>query len=126
MAWQLSSPKNKQTRVPMTDSAEELTPTALAARLAQGDPVVVLDVREPWEFDLASMPDSTLIPLSTLPTAANRLERDAEYVVLCHHGMRSEMAASWLRAHGFARVLNLVGGIDAWSVEVDASVPRYS
>lgn len=109
----------------MTDDFDDLTPADLAARRARGDAVMVLDVREPWEFDLASLPDSTLIPLSTLPTAANRLDRDAEYVVLCHHGMRSEMAANWLRAQGFMRVRNLTGGIDAWSVEVDASIPRY-
>lgn len=109
----------------MTDDVDDLTPADLAARRARGDVVTVLDVREPWEFDLASLPDSMLIPLSTLPTAANRLDPDAEYVVLCHHGMRSEMAANWLRTQGFMRVRNLVGGIDAWSVEVDASIPRY-
>ncbi len=109
----------------MTDDLDDLTPADLAARRARGDVVTVLDVREPWEFDLASLPDSMLIPLSTLPTAANRLDPAAEYVVLCHHGMRSEMAANWLRAQGFMRVRNLVGGIDAWSVEVDASTPRY-
>lgn len=109
----------------MIDESSEITPIALSARLAQGDVVVVLDVREPWEFDLASVPNSTLVPLSTLPSAVNRLERDAEYVVLCHHGMRSDMAANWMRAQGYERVRNLVGGIDAWSLEVDASVPRY-
>jgi rhodanese-related sulfurtransferase len=109
----------------MTDDFDDLTPADLAARRARGDAVMVLDVREPWEYDLASLPDSTLIPLSTLPTAANRLDRDVEYVVLCHHGMRSEMAANWLRAQGFTKVRNLTGGIDAWSVEVDASIPRY-
>ena len=86
---------------------------------------MVLDVREPWEFDLASLPNSTLVPLSTLPSAINRLEREADYVVMCHHGMRSDMAANWMRAQGYGRVRNLVGGIDAWSVEVDSSIPRY-
>lgn len=103
----------------------EISTIDLAARLGAGDALVVLDVREPWEFDLASLANSTLVPLSTLPTAINRLDREAEYVVLCHHGMRSEMAANWMRSQGFPRVLNLLGGIDAWSLEVDANIPRY-
>lgn len=107
------------------DTSDELTPPALAARLARGDALVLLDVREPWEFDLASLPNSTLVPLSTLPSAVNRLDQSLEYVVLCHHGMRSDMAASWLRTQGFARVSNLTGGIDAWSTTVDPMVPRY-
>jgi sulfur-carrier protein adenylyltransferase/sulfurtransferase len=108
-------------RSPMTD----IEPAALAARLAQGDALFVLDVREPWEYDLASVANSTLVPLSTLPSAINRLDPAVEYVVLCHHGMRSEMAANWMRAQGYTQVLNLVGGIDAWSTEVDPTVPRY-
>jgi rhodanese-related sulfurtransferase len=65
------------------------------------------------------------MPLATLSSAAQRLARDAHYVVLCHHGMRSDMAATWLRGQGFANVRNLTGGIDAWSLTVDASIPRY-
>ena len=109
----------------MIDDSIEMSATTLAARLAQGDAVVVLDVREPWEFDIASVPNSTLVPLSTLPSAINRLDRDAEYVVICHHGSRSDMAANWMRAQGYSSVRNLVGGIEAWSLEVDSSVPRY-
>jgi rhodanese-related sulfurtransferase len=107
------------------DTHTEITPRELATRLARGDALCLLDVREPWEYDLASLPQSTLVPLSTLPTAVNRLERDVTYVVLCHHGMRSDMAANWMRSHDFPHVLNLEGGIDAWSVDVDPSVPRY-
>lgn len=106
-------------------SPTEITPAQLAARMEQGDALVVLDVREPWEFDTANLPNSTLVPLATLPGAISRLERTAEYVVLCHHGMRSDMAANWMRAQGFPRVLNLVGGIDAYSATVDSGVPRY-
>lgn len=103
----------------------ELSPAELAMRIVNGDAPLLIDVREPWEFDLANLANSTLIPLSTLPTAVNELDKETEYVVLCHHGMRSEMAASWLRSQGFTRVLNLVGGIDAWSLDVDPQVPRY-
>ena len=103
----------------------EITATELAARLAKGDAVVVLDVREPWEFDIASLPNTTLVPLQSLPSAINRLDPDAEYVVICHHGSRSDMAANWMRSQGYASVRNLVGGIEAWSLEVDSTVPRY-
>lgn len=107
------------------DVSDDLTPTELAARQARGDALMVLDVRELWEYELARVPNSTLVPLSTLPSAVNELDREREYVVLCHHGMRSDMAANWMRAHGFARVHNLAGGIDAWSTDVDPTVPRY-
>jgi sulfur-carrier protein adenylyltransferase/sulfurtransferase len=107
------------------DAATDITPGELAARLARGDALFILDVREPWEYDLACVPNSTLVPLSTLPTAINRLNRELTYVVLCHHGMRSDMAANWMRTHDFPHVLNLTGGIDAWSNDVDPSVPRY-
>jgi adenylyltransferase/sulfurtransferase len=110
---------------PMSAPSADITATEVAARLAAGDAFMVIDVREPWEFDVASIANSTLIPLSTMPTASARLDKDAEYVVLCHHGMRSAMAANWLRGQGFTRVLNMVGGIDAWSLDVDPAVPQY-
>lgn len=103
----------------------DIDPVTLAGRLANGDALVILDVREPWEFDRASLADSSLVPLATLPSVINRLEREVEYVVLCHHGARSDMAANFMRAQGFPRVHNLVGGIDAWSLQVDSTVPRY-
>ena len=109
----------------MIDDYTDLSVLALAARLAQNDAPVVLDVREPWEFDTASLPNSMLVPMSTLPSAINRLERVLEYVVLCHHGTRSEMAANFMRSRGFPRVHNVLGGIEAWSIEVDSTVPRY-
>ena len=66
-----------------------------------------------------------LIPLSTLPNAVNELDSDREYVVYCHHGMRSAMAANWLKSRGFQHVYNMTGGIDAWSVNIDRSVAQY-
>lgn len=108
-----------------TEMFEDTNPTALAARLATGDTPVLLDVREPWEHAIAALPGSVLIPLGTLQQRTSALDAHAEYVVYCHHGGRSAMAAQWLRSQGFARVANLEGGIDAWSLEVDASVPRY-
>ena len=103
----------------------ELSPTDLAARLARGDTITLLDVREQWEYETVHLAGSVLLPLSELTHGSTSLDKNAEYIALCHHGMRSEMAASWLRNQGFARVINLVGGIDAYSVEVDPSLERY-
>ncbi|MCE9602235.1 MAG: molybdopterin-synthase adenylyltransferase MoeB [Gemmatimonadetes bacterium] len=105
--------------------ATSITPRQLAARLARGDALRVIDVREPWEHAVASLEPAELIPMQTIPARHSALPRETEYVVLCHHGMRSAMVADYLRTVGFTRVLNLEGGIDRWSVEVDPSVSRY-
>ena len=102
-----------------------ISPTELKSRLDKGDQLVLLDVREQWEFDLAKLNGSTLIPLATLPQSLDKLKRDAEIVAICHHGMRSADATNFLLQQGFSNVKNLVGGIDAWSAHVDRSVPRY-
>jgi rhodanese-related sulfurtransferase len=102
-----------------------ITPTELKSRLDKGDQVVLLDVRDQWEFDTAKLKGSTLIPLTTLPQSLDKLNRDAEIIAICHHGMRSADATNFLLQQGFSNVKNLVGGIDAWSVQVDHSVPRY-
>jgi len=103
----------------------ELTPAELAARLAAGQAPLLLDVREPYEHAIARLPDARLVPLGTLAGALPTLDPAQEVVVLCHHGMRSAAAASFLREHGFRRVWNLTGGIDRWSREVDPDVARY-
>jgi rhodanese-related sulfurtransferase len=82
-------------------------------------------VREPYEHSLAKLDGSVLIPLGTLPQSLEKLDRDVEIVAYCHHGMRSADAVGFLLQQGFTNVKNLVGGIDAWSVQVDPSVPRY-
>jgi len=86
---------------------------------------VLLDVREPWENSLAKLEGSVLVPLGTLPQSLSRLDRNAEIIAYCHHGMRSADATGFLLQQGFPNVKNLVGGIDAWSIQVDGSVPRY-
>ncbi|MFN0099950.1 MAG: molybdopterin-synthase adenylyltransferase MoeB [Gemmatimonadaceae bacterium] len=108
-----------------TAAATEIAPAALAVRLARGDAIRVIDVREPWEHEIAHLEHATLAPMQTIPSAHRAWDRQAEYVVYCHHGMRSGMVADYLRATGFTRVLNLDGGIDRWSLEVDPSVARY-
>lgn len=102
-----------------------ITPKELKARIDRGDKLVLLDVREPWENALAKLEGSILIPLGTLPHSLAKLDRNAEIIAYCHHGMRSADATGFLLQQGFPNVKNLVGGIDAWSVQVDNSVPRY-
>jgi rhodanese-related sulfurtransferase len=93
--------------------------------MRDGSPVALVDVREPYEWSIARLPNARLIPLNSLPQAVHSLDRAAEIVVYCHHGVRSAAAAAWLRDQGFVRVLNLVGGIDRWSLDVDPSQRRY-
>ena len=106
-------------------AAPEMTPRELATRLARGDELDVIDVREPYEWEIARIPGARLIPLGTLPRALSSLDPRREIVLHCHHGIRSARGADLLRGAGFTRVWNLAGGIDRWSGEVDASVPRY-
>jgi adenylyltransferase/sulfurtransferase len=107
------------------DIADEITPLRLDARLREGAAIAVLDVREPYEWAIARLPDARLVPLGSLPQAVHSLDRKAEIVVYCHHGSRSAAAADWLRDQGFGKVRNLVGGIDRWTLEVDPSMRRY-
>ncbi len=93
-------------------------------RLEVGDRPLLLDVREPWEFDVARIEGCRLIPMGELPERFSELDPAAETVVICHHGSRSAYVARALGEVGFARVLNLQGGLDAYS-DVDESVPRY-
>ncbi len=102
-----------------------ITVRELKDRLDKGDKVFLLDVREPHEFSMAKIEGSTLIPLGTLPQSLNQLDPTDEIVALCHKGMRSADAVGFLLQQGFSDVKNLIGGIDAWSVEIDHSVPRY-
>jgi rhodanese-related sulfurtransferase len=104
---------------------DDITPASLAARLRDGAALALLDVREPAEWSIARLPDARLVPLNSLPRAVHSLDRDAELVVYCHHGVRSAAAVAWLRDRGFAKVRNLTGGIDRWSLEVDPAVRRY-
>ena len=85
---------------------------------------MLLDVREPWEFDVARIEGSRLIPMGEIPERFSELDPAAETVVICHHGSRSAYVTRMLGEAGFARVFNLQGGLDAYS-DVDESVPRY-
>jgi rhodanese-related sulfurtransferase len=104
-----------------------MTPAEVAERLAAGEPVYLLDVRQPWEHEAAALPGSVLIPLGELLQRREEVEppEDAWVVVYCHHGIRSLSGAALLEQLGFPRVVSLAGGIDAWSLQVDPQVPRY-
>ena len=109
--------------VPREDGAiVALAPKAVAARLAGAQ---VIDVREPWEWSICRLPGTRLVPLSQLESQLATLDPAREVLVYCHRGTRSAAAVTRLRAAGFTRVSHLEGGIDRWSVEVDASVARY-
>ncbi|MFQ5514266.1 MAG: molybdopterin-synthase adenylyltransferase MoeB [Myxococcota bacterium] len=105
----------------------EVSPSELARRLSAGDELLILDVREPFEAEAAQIPGARLIPLGELEAALSSLGdwKERPVVVHCHHGVRSRRAGRLLRERGFSCVESLEGGIDAWSREVDSSVPRY-
>ncbi len=104
----------------------EWTPEQLRHRLTeQGPAPLILDVREPWEYALAHLPGARLVPMGEIAAQVDTLPRDREIVVVCHHGIRSRIVAAWLEKQGFGKVINLTGGLDAWSLRVDPALPRY-
>jgi rhodanese-related sulfurtransferase len=124
------------------DSIAQITVAELAALRSAGGQLLLLDVREPWEHAIAALPDSVLIPLGELPdvvdsedalwgrrgpkeTGSPRPEAPRLVVAYCHHGVRSLDAVAILSAKGIGPVCSLRGGIDAWSRQIDPSLPRY-
>ena len=103
----------------------QFRPAELAAHLQAGHAPVLLDVREPWEWQLCHLPGAILIPMGQLPAQLAKLDKQAETVVICHHGIRSYQAARYLETVGFGDVINLSGGVAAWADEVDPAMPRY-
>jgi rhodanese-related sulfurtransferase len=103
----------------------EITPAEVKARLDRGEKVFLIDVREPWEYQVCRIEGAKLIPLGSLPSSLNTLPDTDEVICYCHHGMRSLDAAAWLRFQGIERAKSLAGGIERWSREVDPQVPRY-
>jgi adenylyltransferase/sulfurtransferase len=103
----------------------EMTPEELKARMDGGTAPIIVDVREPHEFDICRIPESVLIPLGQIPTGMNELDKDAEIVVHCKMGGRSAKAVDQMRKAGFKRVINLTGGINRWAEKVDPKMPRY-
>jgi rhodanese-related sulfurtransferase len=101
---------------------------SLHEAITSGRALALLDVREPWEFERAMIANSVNIPMSTLAARVDEireLQGERELVVICHHGTRSMHVAQFLASQGFDALINLRGGIDAWSSQVDPSVPTY-
>ncbi len=105
---------------------EEITATELKQRLDQGDDIQIIDVREPHEYEIANIPNTKLIPLGQVLNRMNEIDPERETVVHCKMGGRSAKAIEALQRSGFqGKLINLKGGITAWSNEVDPSVPKY-
>ncbi|TLY35822.1 MAG: rhodanese, partial [Nitrospirae bacterium] len=102
-----------------------ITVQELKQKLDKGEKVVLIDVREPWEYNIAKIQGAQLIPLGTLGSEYKKLDPQAEIVMQCHKGMRSMDATQFLLQQGFKNVKNLTGGIEAWSSQIDPSVPHY-
>ena len=104
----------------------EITPESYLKLRTEPNPPILLDVREPWEAETASIPGATLIPMGEITSRAHtELDPDQPIVVFCHHGQRSLSVAMWLRNQGFDHAQSLAGGIDNWSRTIDPSVPLY-
>jgi len=116
--------RGEESASPAQAAVPEISPRELKARLDRGDDLFVLDVREPHEYQICNL-GGHLIPLGELSRRVNELDSSREIVAHCRSGKRSAEAVEFLRSAGFRKVLNLKGGILAWSDEVDASVPKY-
>ncbi len=103
----------------------QLHPADLKERIDSGDDLVILDVRENWEHSRVRIPNAIHIPLGQLSQKLSEIDPAKEVVVYCHHGMRSLQACHFLKKMGFEKVKNLHGGIDAYALHVDRSLPRY-
>jgi len=103
----------------------EITPKDVKARLDRGEKLHLVDVREPWEYDLCRSEGAKHVPLGSLAASLQTLPDVDEVICYCHHGMRSLDAATWLRFQGIERAKSLAGGIERWSLDVDPNVPRY-
>ena len=104
---------------------KQMTPAELHQRLANNDSLQLIDVREPEEHAIAHLPGALLIPLGELTVRHQEVDPDQETVVYCHHGIRSMHAIAFLQQQDFENLVNLAGGIDAYSISADPSVPRY-
>ena len=103
----------------------EISVQDLKRRRDAGEPLVLLDVREPDEIATAKLDGATFIPMREIPSRFGELPHDTPIAVLCHSGGRSGRVTDFLHANGYTNAVNIAGGIDAWSATIDPSVPRY-
>src|SRR5262245_11093772 len=105
----------------------EVTPQEVKRRLDSGEPMLLIDCREPEEYAIGRIEGAQLIPMRSIPGELAMLESAAKPVVVyCHHGIRSLRVAEWLRGQGLEECQSMSGGVDGWSLEIDPSVPRYN
>jgi len=106
---------------------QTVTAPELAAWLADESRAkpVLLDVREPWEFQTCHIAGSVPIPMNSIPARLQELDEDAQIVCICHHGARSASVGAFLERNGFTQVTNLTGGVHAWALQVDNTMPTY-
>lgn len=110
----------------MSDTASyEISPDQVASRLQRGEPLLLLDCREPEEWPQARIEGAVLIPMGDLPGRLTELDPEQPVIVYCHHGIRSRSVAHFLAQQDFEEVRSMTGGIDAWSQQIDPAVPRY-
>lgn len=105
----------------------QISPRELRARLdsESGEPIVLMDVREPWEFEHCRIEGAVLVPMQTIPERKSEFDSGSEIVLICHHGARSQQVALYLERNGFERLYNLAGGVASWAREVDPAMPTY-
>ena len=105
----------------------QITPGELKAWLddAGREPPVMLDVREPWEVQIAAIPGALHMPMGEVPARAGEIDPEAPVVAICHHGGRSMQVAAFLEKSGYAKMHNLTGGVDAWARTIDPKMPVY-
>jgi rhodanese-related sulfurtransferase len=106
---------------------EQISPLSLQQWLMDDNRTqpVLLDVREPWEYERCHIQGSTLVPMNEIPNRYTEVDAEAEVVVICHHGVRSYHVARFLDHNGFSKVYNLQGGVDAWAQQVDPAMQKY-
>lgn len=105
---------------------QSLTPEQLKARLDQeANPPVLIDVREDWEFEICHIDGSRHLPMTEVVANMDSLDKEAEIVVICHHGIRSQQVAQYLHSQGFSNIYNLDGGIEAWADSVAPDMQKY-
>ncbi len=103
----------------------DLNPAEVKQFLENKNGTRLIDVREEWEHKIAHLEDSELMPMSNFMQHMKELDKDDELIIYCHTGVRSANVCSFLAEKGFRNLINLKGGIEAWSVEIDPSIPRY-
>ena len=107
------------------DPELNLTPGQVKEKIDRGENIVFLDVREPWEYQINRLDGAVHIPLGELPHRFKELDSDLQIIAYCHMGVRSLKATRFLKSRDFKNVMNLAGGIDAWSVQINPNIPRY-